>query len=1023
MAHSFPQPSDFRIPDPSEAPTGLLVLNAKNGLILYVNAAMQQWAGLDSHQLQHLSFDSLFRKKISEEGEVWTLQLEHETQEVHLAFHDFVWEGAPLAQLIIVSPAHSLSQNTFEPIPVDYTGLDYFDRLLEKASSLFGADYAYVGSYLEQEFSIQSLSMYVQQQKSENIRYKLSNTPCEILLSSSSCIYSKNVFDKFPNDLLLREMEIEAYAGFPIYDSENQTIGVMIFLFKSPKEDWQFLKEVAAQVEKRLSRELEHYLLQQKQSERQERLSFAIQAVNFSVFEWDLKNNRPIFAENLNKQIGFPEGAFEIEPAIWHSFIHPSDKEAFRQYMNNLLEQPGNSRSIRYRIRKRKGEYQWIETTAELVETPNGEQASRVIGINKNIQDQIDKEEILRESEERFRALAENILGVVYMCAYDDNLSTLYVSDTITTFSGMDKSAYVQEKLSVFDILSPDDKAEQMKAIWALNKNNNTFICQYQVKDIEGNVRWMESRGTLLFSNEGSPLHIVGTLLDISYQKTTEVELEKGKTELGSQLRLLQNLHNQLKQSELRWSYALEGNGDGVWDWDIRKNEIFLTQSTYSLLGYPNKRGQRSTSIVRDLVHPDYYPQFIDAIKESKRPPFKGFFLELPLLRPDKNYKWVLIRGKVVEIAKNGRAKRMVGSVIDITKSRLQKRELTIYEEMVKQNSSAILFTDIGGYIEYTNTATLDLFNYQLHELVQKPFDYLSKNNSFNTQQLIKSIQSTGKYVGEHIFYTKLNQPIPCQINASLLFHEQQDILGLVITLTNIGHIKRLENDILKLRNEKLEQELFYQQQQTEISIKVQEQEKEKLARELHDGIGQMISLTKMQLSGLLDELPQDMVGSAQQIYSLLEQTTHDVKNITHDLMPLSIKQIGLDSALHILLKRYQDGAFKHKTQFNTEIDMGDFKPTEKQAIHLYRIAQELVNNSMKYAEATQLDFVLKSFKNTLHMVIEDNGKGFDYHEKMKLINSFGLKTVQERAKLINAKLTLDSEPGKGTAINLSMNY
>lgn len=1023
MPQAEPQASDFLLPRYSEATTGLLVIDAKTGLVLYSNSALQQWTKLPSESIQPIYFSSLFTKQKNEGKEKWILRYDEEEQEVDVMFHDFAWENTPFAQLVVVSRLQAELDTLLKSITVEYSGLDYFDKLLEISSGFLKADYAYIGSYQEQEFGIQSVSLLTHGNKDKNIHYKLSHTPCEALLSAKHCSYLQGVSEQFPKDPLLHEWGVEAYSGFAIHDNENQVIGILVFLFKAQQSSLQPARHLAEIVQKRLSRELEHYLLEQRQKEKQERLSFAIQAVNFSVFEWDIKNNLSLFAENLNKQIGFPEDAFEIAPAVWQSFIHPNDKDNFTRYVDSLFIASEHPQSIRYRIRKRKGAYQWIETTAQIVKTKKKEVTTRVIGINKSIQDQIDKEEILQENEERFRALAENIMGVVYMCAYDDSLSTLYVSDTIKQFSGIDKAVYLQDKLSVLDILSPQDKAEQSRIIWALNKANNTFICQYQVRDAQGAIRWLESRGTLLFSQEGNPLHIVGTLLDISYQKHAEVELEKGKTELSSQLRLLQNLHKQLKQSELRWSYALEGNGDGVWDWDIRKNEIYLTQSTYSLLGYPNKRGQRSTSIIQDLVHPDHYAQFLDAIKESKNPPFKGFFLELPLRRPDKNYKWVLIRGKVVEVAKNGRAKRMVGSVIDITKSRLQKRELTIYEEMVKQNSSAILFTDIGGYIEYVNTATLDLFNYHLHELAQKPFDYLSKNGSFNTQQLIKSIQSTGKYMGEHVFYTKLNQPITCQINASLLYHEQQDILGLVITLTNIGHIKRLENDILKLRNEKLEQELFYQQQQTEMSIKVQEQEKEKLARELHDGIGQMISLTKMQLSGLMDEMQGGIAIRAQQIYSLLEQTTQDVKSITHDLMPLSIKQIGLDSALHTLLKRYQEGPFKDRIRFNTEINLGDFKPTEKQAIHLYRIAQELVNNSMKYAEATQLDFVMKSFKNTLHLVIEDNGKGFDYHEKMKLINSFGLKTVHERAKLINAKLTLDSEPGKGTAIDLSMNY
>lgn len=495
-----------------------------------------------------------------------------------------------------------------------------------------------------------------------------------------------------------------------------------------------------------------------------------------------------------------------------------------------------------------------------------------------------------------------------------------------------------------------------------------------------------------------------------------EIQLERNKQKLQVELNSLQRLHEELKKSEIRWSYALEGNGDGVWDWDLVKNSIFFSKKSYVLLGYNNFSGARSFDCLYKIIHPDFIKDFKAQLEIGKKEPYDAVFSELKIRNIDGSNRWIMFRGKVVEFLKSGEPKRMVGTITDLSSIKYMQKELIIYEEMIKQNQSAILFTDLDGTIEFVNDAARELFEYNESEIIQQHVNVLmSPSASFD---IFEEISRENSKSIELRMFTKSNREIITQCVASVLKDDEKETIGFVINLTDITKKKKLENELFKLSMEKLQDELAHQKKQTEMIITIQENEKEKLARELHDGVGQMLSLAKLQLQQIDTCGARECKKDCSQVLDLIQHVNVDIKNITNDLMPLSLRNLGLESAIYSLLEKY-NAVTNCKINIESKIDIKGYKPCEKTDINLYRIAQEFTNNSMKYAEAKNLSLILLKLKNSIHLMIEDDGKGFDYEKELQKVNSYGLKTIKERAKMINGKLIFSSSPGSGTILSL----
>jgi signal transduction histidine kinase len=213
--------------------------------------------------------------------------------------------------------------------------------------------------------------------------------------------------------------------------------------------------------------------------------------------------------------------------------------------------------------------------------------------------------------------------------------------------------------------------------------------------------------------------------------------------------------------------------------------------------------------------------------------------------------------------------------------------------------------------------------------------------------------------------------------------------------------------------------------QQKIISSKIienQEKEQNRIAKDVHDGIGQMLTGLKYNLESIDTK---DVEKATTKIEYLKELTTNIIKGVrtaTFNLTPPELSDHGIVPALTKLTHELgrltgKEIVLFNKSDFNQRLD-------SLSEINIYRITQEAINNAIKYAESTHIIVSLSHSKNMLSVVIDDNGKGFDPDKVRKVKTGdggMGMTFMQERIKYIDGRLFLTSEASKGTRVTLNI--
>lgn len=196
--------------------------------------------------------------------------------------------------------------------------------------------------------------------------------------------------------------------------------------------------------------------------------------------------------------------------------------------------------------------------------------------------------------------------------------------------------------------------------------------------------------------------------------------------------------------------------------------------------------------------------------------------------------------------------------------------------------------------------------------------------------------------------------------------------------------------------------------------IEGQEEERKRIATDLHDRLGSMLSTVKLLFSGLetkLDKAQQENALQYEKASSLLDDAVTEVRRISHNMNTGMVMSFGLETALQELCESiHSSGLIECKL---LAYGMEERLPQATE-IGVYRIVQELFSNILKHAKAKNVTIQLTRTEQSLNLMIEDDGVGFDVAEKLKS-GGMGLKNLQARAAKLNGTYHIDSSPGRGT--------
>lgn len=210
-------------------------------------------------------------------------------------------------------------------------------------------------------------------------------------------------------------------------------------------------------------------------------------------------------------------------------------------------------------------------------------------------------------------------------------------------------------------------------------------------------------------------------------------------------------------------------------------------------------------------------------------------------------------------------------------------------------------------------------------------------------------------------------------------------------------------------------QEIAHREQLLLASIKTQEEERRRLARELHDEVGSKLNVINLGLYQLKKQgATPEMQQSFQDLLGLVRTTTDTTRRIAHDLLPPTLEKFGLSVALEELCDQYRQSS---PVALHYESTDAAQKLDALVALNFFRVAQELLSNTYKYSQASQIDITLALKPHLVQLTYQDNGTGFDANNSSQQ-KGMGLQNIESRMRTIQADYQLDSTPGEGMAFS-----
>lgn len=235
-------------------------------------------------------------------------------------------------------------------------------------------------------------------------------------------------------------------------------------------------------------------------------------------------------------------------------------------------------------------------------------------------------------------------------------------------------------------------------------------------------------------------------------------------------------------------------------------------------------------------------------------------------------------------------------------------------------------------------------------------------------------------------------------------------IAGFFILFVVYYNRKQSEQKLaLQIKENELQQRLLLN------SLEVQEVERRRIARDLHDEVGALLSVTKMSFNGLGKKIKDETLhADLLKSRKLLEDAIATVRRISKELIPSTLESFGLVAALEDFLNRV-----KESTELNINFESGiqeGVRFTAKQELMIFRIVQELTNNAVKHAEATELEIRLAFVpQQGLKMIFFDNGQGFDFESTNSKNMGLGLRNIESRVNVIKGSFNVVSTPQTGS--------
>ncbi len=707
----------------------------------------------------------------------------------------------------------------------------------------------------------------------------------------------------------------------------------------------------------------------------------------------------------------------EIGVAGFLSLVHPDDTPRVLERVRLLLS--GEPAVTEYRLALPNGDVRWLRDYSRPVWDEQQHRVVRIIGAAQDITEGKRAEIALRESEERFQNAFRETANGMALVGLDG--VPFQVNRALCDLLG-----YTEEELltlSADALTHPDDLPAERAYVQRLLAGE-IRSCQFEKRYVHkrGHVVWASLAASLVRGIDGRPLHYVSQVEDVTERH---------------------HLYEQLRASEERFALAVAAANDGIWDWDLRTDALYFSPQCRRILG----RGNEDTPLVRSawlsLLHPDDRDQASADLTLILSGQIDHYERELRLQQRDGTCRWLLTRGLVVR-GPDGIPFRMVGSLTDVTE-RTQVSNilaaLNAHLDVAAAFSSVAAGLRALAHCDRTSVLLFDEPHVWATVLaLDQPREFSRPGTRVRMADspVVPDILAGRPHVVPDLT-PELTSPIVQQLyqdgvrSVLILPLLGTDRVSGMLTLAwhAIGAcndaplpvLQQIANAVaLALEKSRLFEQVRVGHERLQLLsrqlMRVQEAERRHLASELHDEIGQGLTGVKLMLDTF--ERSPALLASARlaEIQTLVNNLVTQIRNLSLDLRPAMLDDLGLLPALLWLFRRYSK---QTKVEVVFEHRGLDRRFTPEAETAAFRIIQEALTNVARHAAVAGVQVAAIATDAELIVEITDDGQGFDPGSERAAGTGAGIAGMHERASLLGGHVSIESAPGAGTCLRAQL--
>ncbi|HRE37495.1 MAG TPA: PAS domain S-box protein [Chitinophagaceae bacterium] len=670
-------------------------------------------------------------------------------------------------------------------------------------------------------------------------------------------------------------------------------------------------------------------------------------------------------------------------PADFINSVHPDDK----QYLFEEYEAIAQKRklSIVYRIIRPDKTIRWIAAKVNVVTDENGNDIE--YGYGDDITEQKRAEEEMLKSTERFNIVSKATSDIVWDWFMAEN--TFWWNDNYYSTIGVPRSPGIATIDEWFQRLHPEDyERVRKKFLGAIGGDQHFWSDEYRYRKNDGSYLNMYDRGYIIRNSSGIAIRMIGSMIDMTQMLKVQKEVEESENRLRT-----------IFNSEPECIKLLDINGQLL---DMNPAGLSMIEAD-SLEQVKNKS-------VLGIINEDYRIPFASLCQDV----FKGnpgkLLFSITGLKGTR--RWMETHAVPLRDGA-GKITALLAVTRDITDKKQTEEELIRnerkYRTVVEQAIDAIALYDANGKLLDVNTGAINLLGYTREELQHMSLKDVLTDDEIKVRPVQYDVLKTGKStVKQRSMRKKDGTIVQTEVRSQQL--PDGRFLSVIRDLTDrIKAEEELKESYKAIRT------------LTDHLQKVREEERAHIAREIHDELGQQLTVLKMDIAWLnkkidaSDESPLKI--KMKELLTMLDGTVRTVRRISSELRPSLLDDMGLFAAMEWHLED-----FSKRTGLETSLVAG--KEPEKLPDNiktgLYRIFQESLTNVARHANATKVIVKAEVKDKVLRLSIADNGTGFDT-SKVKSKKTLGILGMQERSSMMGGDYSITTTPGKGTTIVVSV--